>query len=247
MADTQWTEVSSPAYMAGNQWVATAGLPAPDGALDPYACALRAWTTPEPPDPLNAVVAQRNTQAEFSPAPAGETLTVSGLLFRSSGVGARNFSVFLFAALPTDDVTDSGYLLGLSAGLPGHITLARASLEAGLPLVEDDATGSPPAFPWAYTGGSVLARSTTTVPTEEWVHLQLEVEPDGADVNLTVWRNDLTTNTMHRPVWEPVPGMDTTVDVGGLVAGGHAGFATQYAASGVVGAVDHIVLGRSIA
>lgn len=268
MSESQWTEVGSPAYMTDledgaaaaiatpdtpwmyNRGYATRAFPAPPTALDPHAFGWRAWLIPEPPNPLNAVMAQRNLQAEFNPVPAAEEVEISGLLYRAPDADADRFSVFFYAQLATDDVTDFAYLVGLSAGQPGHITIARARPEAGLPFVDDDAAGTPPPFPQIYGDGltdEVLARSTDTVATGEWVHLRLTVLPQGIRSVLAVYRNDLEANGLLKPVWEPVAGIEENfTDNSGLVSGGYVGYGLQYGAASVMGAVDHVVVGRTL-
>ena len=249
MSESEWTDVASPSYMTdlmagpnpANFAQPTATLDMPNGAEDRYVYAWRSTAIPEPPDPQENVMAQRNVEGPFSPVAATLEVEVSGALFRRPDADAEMFSVFLFVNLQTDDVLDTGYMVGLSAGQPGHIVLAIATLDAGLPFVEDDSEGNPPVFPLAYTGGDVLARSTDTVALGEWIHLRLTVAPAGPVDVLSVYQNDLETNGLLKPVWVLVA--SATHSPG--LAGGFAGFGVQHTASGVVAAADHIVLGKT--
>ena len=140
------------------------------------------------------------------------------------------------------DVDGRGTLVGSPAELNSNDSDASDD--------NDDAAGTPPPFPQIYGDGltdEVLARSTDTVATGEWVHLRLTVLPQGIRSVLAVYRNDLEANGLLKPVWEPVAGIEENfTDNSGLVSGGYVGYGLQYGAASVMGAVDHVVVGRTL-
>lgn len=180
--------------------------------------------------------------ANFNPIPGNEGGQITGALLRNTGSSAADHSVFLFFQMQTDDVdTGTSYILGLSAGDPGGISLRKGTVVGGLP---DSPAGT----------DGVLRRSTSSVAQGEWVHLRLDVisNPSG-DVILNVFQNDLSTNDVTTPVWAAIPGMSSYTDdvlginsgTPGLAAGGRMGIGYQMATSGVVGAADHVTIGRT--
>jgi hypothetical protein len=115
--------------------------------------------------------------------------------------GPEGFSPFLFIGLGGTDVTDQGYMLGLSDGDPSHLVLRKGTLVAGLP---DVAPG----------GSGVLRRSTGEVAIDEWRHLRLDMIVNlNGDVRLQVFENDLSLHPIGgAPTWAAIPGMAEFVD-----------------------------------
>lgn len=235
MASTDWATVinslAAPSVARG----VTAGIPRPNGG----GTHLYGWRSLV--NGVSGVHCIRADQANFNPIPGSEGGQITGALLRMVGDPA-SMSTFLFFQAQNDDV-DAGdaYLLGLSAGDPGNIVLRKGTLVGGVP---EDVLGS----------SGILRKSTDTVALNEWIHLRLDVisNPSG-DVVLAVWQNDLTVNPVTAPVWEAVAGMDDYTDdvLGvnsgspGLSAGGRAGAGFFLSTSGVVGAADHLTVGRT--
>lgn len=140
------------------------------------------------------VVARYTNLANFNPATKGADVQMA--IQRGAGGGQTGWSAFIFCCLGGVDVGDVAYILGLSDGDPGHIVLRKGALTLGLP---DDPVGT----------SGVLAVSTDTIAVGEWVHLRLEavVNPSG-DVVLNVYRNeDLASDDVSAPDWQPIDGM----------------------------------------
>ena len=234
MAQTDWQTVLNSLVPATLARGVTAGLDRPNGG----GSHLYGWRSL-----ANGVVgvhAIRADQANFNPVPGANGGQITMALQRKEGDPAA-MATFGFFQLQNDDViAGDAYMLGLSAGDPGSIVLRKGTLVGGLP---DDVVGS----------SGILRKSTETVALNEWVHLRLDVisNPSG-DVILKCFKNDLTANTVGSPTWAAIAGMDDFNDdvlgvnsgTPGLAAGGRAGVGFFMSTSGVVGASDHVTIGR---
>jgi len=124
--------------------------------------------------------------------------SIRGALMRGAGGGNTDFAPFLFIGLNGNNVSNSGYLLGLGDADPYHIILRKGSIVTGLPDLVPDPDGAE----------HVLMRSTETYEIDKWLQLRLDMIVQGSgDVILQCYQNDLDTNPVTAPVWELIPGM----------------------------------------
>lgn len=190
---------------------------------------------------VTGTVALRVDVANFNPTPNPSGGQITGAVQRKVGDPA-SMSTFVFGQAQNDDVlTGDAYILGLAAGDPGSIVLRKGTLVGGLP---DALLGEE----------GILRKSTETVALDEWVHLRLDIiaNPSG-DVVLRCFRNDLNANDVTAPVWTAIAGMADFIDdalgvnsgTPGLTAGGRYGIGFFVSTSGVVGAADHLTVGRT--
>ena len=176
---------------------------------------------------------------DFAPMTKGADVT--GALKRGTGGGNTGWSAFVFAGLGGADVSDVGYLLGLSDADPSRIALVKGSVSTG---IVDDVAGA----------SGVLARSTSTIAIDTWVHLRLEMVVNvSGDVVLNCYQNDLATNPVTAPVWEAIPGLDQFIDDALQVnsgsaplTSGRAGFAGSFGDTSRRAFFDHITLARQL-
>jgi len=234
MAASDWQTVINSLAAASVARGVTGGLTRPNGG----GTHLYGWRSLA--NGVTGVHCIRADQANFNPVPGSKGGQITMALQRLKG-DPDSMSVFGFFQAQNDDVTaGEAYLLGLSAGDPGSIVLRKGTLIGGLP---DDIVGD----------SGILRKSTDTVAVGDWVHLRLDVivNPSG-DVILKVFQNDLDTNPVTAPVWAAVAGMsdfnDDVLGVNsgtpGLATGGRAGVGFFLSTSGVVGAHDHVTIGR---
>lgn len=234
MASSDWITVINSLDSATLARGVTGGLPRPNGG----GSHLYGWRSLA--NGVLGVHCLRADQANFNPVTGSNGGQITGALLRYEG-DPDSMSSFLFFQAQNDDVVaGDAYMLGLAAGDPGSIVLRKGTLVGGLP---DAAVGS----------SGVLRKSTDAIALNEWVHLRLDVisNPSG-DVILKVFQNDLDTNSVSSPVWVPVAGMeefnDDVLGVNsgspGLATGGRAGIGFYMGTSGVVGAADHVTIGR---
>ena len=161
-------------------------------------------------------------QTNFAPMVKGGS--VRGAVQRGASGGPLNFAAMLFMSLQGNQVSDLGYLLGLSDDDPHYLVLRKGKVSEGLP------TGAP-------GSSGVLRRSVETHVPGTWLHLRLDViaNPSG-DVILKCFKNDLTVvgASVVTPNWQAVTGLEDYVDDALGVnsgsppyVGGYAGFGMQ--------------------
>ena len=234
MAASDWQTVINSLAVASLARGVTAGLTVPNGG-GTHLFGWRSLTTG-----VTGVHAIRADQANFNPIPGNNGGQIQMALQRTVG-DPDSMATFGFFQAQNDDVNaGDAYIFGLAAGDPGNIVLRKGTLVGGLP---DDIVGD----------SGILRKSTDTVAVGTWVHLRLDVisNPSG-DVILKMFQNDLDANPVTAPVWTAITGMDDFNDdvlgvnsgTPGLAAGGRAGVAFYMTTSGVVGAADHVTIGR---
>lgn len=192
MAEADWTVAGSSLGSGVVRKGVTAGVtPPPGGGSFIYGF--------NSIDLTPGAVALFANQASFAPMAKGGRVT--GVLKRGVSGGPEGFSPFLFIGLGGTDVSDVGYLLGLSDGDPSHVTLRKGSLLGGIPDV------APP-------GSGVLRRSTEEVAIDTWWHLRLDMVVNlNGDVRLQVFKNDLSLHPIGgAPTWTAIAGMAEFVD-----------------------------------
>lgn len=240
MAAGDWTELtgglSSSEIVSG----ATAGITPPSGGGS-FVYGFNS---------LGAVSGSRGIYTnlvDFAPMAKGGRIT--GAIQRGVSAGNTSFAPMLFIGLQGPDVSDEGYLLGLSDADPSHIILRKAAPLSGL------AEGT------VGLGGN-LAIGTITKSVGVWYHLRLDmVVNDNGDVVLNAFANDLDTNPVTAPVWDPIPGMDVLVpttgrafvdDSLGVNSGsvpfvtGRCGIAFQTSDASRRGIFDHLTVERQL-
>ncbi len=138
-------------------------------------------------------------QVNYAPMAKGGRVT--GAMKRGVSGGPEGFAPFIFIGLGGTDVSDVGYMLGLSDADPSHIVLRKGSLVGGLPDV-------------APLGSGVLRRSTEEVAIDVWCHLRLDMVVNlNGDVRLQVFKNDLNAHNIGTaPTWTAIAGMAEFVD-----------------------------------
>lgn len=234
MAAADWQTVINSLAVASLARGVTAGLDRPNGG----GTHLYGWRSLA--NGVTGVHCIRADQANFNPIPGSNGGQITAALQRKEGDPASMATFAFFQAQNDDVLAGDAYILGLAAGDPGSIVLRKGTLVGGLP---DGNVGD----------SGILRKSTDTVALDEWVHLRLDVisNPSG-DVILRCFRNDLTVNPVTAPVWAAIAGMDDFNDdvLGvnsgspGLASGGRQGVGFFMATSGVVGASDHVSIGR---
>lgn len=130
---------------------------------------------------------------------------------------SSGFCVGIFINQQGYDITDHGYILGLSDDDPAKIVLVKGAFNAG----------------FSSTDATVLASSTDTVPLDEWAHLRLDsiVNPNG-DVVLKAFRSNLTSHPVTAPSWEEISGISDFIDDALGVGSGSNPFAGGYVGFG---------------
>jgi len=147
----------------------------------------------------DGVVGMFHNGAGFVPTAKGGAV-MGAMVKEGKGNDTGNnliYSPFIFANLQGANVTDEGYMLGLTEEEPARIMLAKGALNLGL----DPA------------GANMLRLSSGNVAKGTWVHLRLDVvEQPSGDVLLQVFQNDLGANPVTAPVWAAIAGMADIVD-----------------------------------
>jgi len=178
--------------------------------------------------------------ANFSPTAYGTW--AAGAVKRLSSAQNTGFSPFLFVHASGNDVSDNAYLLGLEDADPYRIVLRKGSIIGGVPQAND---------------GEYLRRSSQQyqISDDLWHHIAVEAvrQPNG-EVYLNCWENDLASNPVTAPVWNPIDGMTQFIDdVPGINSGsapytaGYCGFAfCVQEAIAVRAAFDHIQFKRQV-
>jgi hypothetical protein len=143
-------------------------------------------------------------QANFSPTAAGKGGSIRACLQRGVSGGTTGFAPFIFIGLQGVNTSDTGYILGISDGNPGHVVLRKGTLNAGVGAVPDSNPGT----------DGVLRKSTGTKATGVWAHLRLDmIVNTNGDVVLNVYENDLAAHPLGTPEdWQPITGMTSFVD-----------------------------------
>lgn len=194
-------------------------------------------------------VALFTNQLNFNPMASGGR--ISGALKRVPGGGSTGWSSFLFMGLQADDVDAVCYMVGLSDASPSKIILRKGVLSEGFPAETVDPLNN-----------GVLALSAGSIPDDTWIHLRMDVVLNtNGDVVLSVFQNNLNSNDVEDPVFNPVTGMDAITpgsgaafidDVLGVntgsvpLVGGRAGFGFEVADSNRISFFDHIEIARQV-
>ena len=237
MAEVDWDVLTGSKPIGEIDRGVTAGLDKPNGGGTFIFGFNSLVSTP-------GAVGLHTNQLNFSPTTLGGRM--SGALKRGVSSSPIGFSPMLFFCLQGVDVSDLGYLLGLSNADPHHIALVKGPMENGI----GDDIGV----------GGVLAIGTAAIVANTWKHLRLDiVVNDNGDVILLVFENDLDVNPVTSPIWVPVPGMDT-IDPGtgqafiddtlGINSGsspfllGRIGFGFQHSGAARRGFADHVQVAR---
>lgn len=234
MASSDWITVPNSLLPATVARGVTAGVDRPPGG----GTHLYAWKGLG--SGTVGVDALRVDVANFNPIPGSNGGQITFTAQKKAG-DQTGFAVFAFFQLQADDVTvGDAYMLGISAGDPGSIILRKGTLVGGLPDLE-------------ITDPGILRKSVGGVGLDEWIHLRLDVisNPSG-DVILKCFQNDLSVNDATAPIWVAIDGMadfnDDSLGINsgspGLAAGGRMGIGFFMQTAGVIGAVDHVVVGR---
>jgi len=138
-------------------------------------------------------------ETDFAPTDPFKDHSIRGAVKKGISAGATGFSAFLVAVLQGPDVTDRAYMLGLSDGDPGFISLVKGRITDGIPDAAPGALG-------------VLRRSTQSVAIGEWAHLRLDaIINTNGDVVLNCFRND-NANSVAAPTWTAIPGITQFID-----------------------------------
>jgi hypothetical protein len=140
-----------------------------------------------------------------------------------------------------NDISGTGYMLGLQNSDPSYIVLVKGALSSGLPSGAAGESG-------------ILTKSTASVAAGTWVHVRMDVVVQGTnDVIIQVFQNDLTVNAVTAPVWEAIPGMaDFTDDALEIntgstpLLGGRAGFGMHASDVNRRAAFDQFTLARQV-
>jgi hypothetical protein len=235
MAETEWTALDNGLDAASVVRGVTHGIARPNGGGS-FCYGWNSKVTAQ------GVAGLFCNEVDYSPMAKGGS--VRGAVQRGVSGGPLNFAPMLFIGLQGTDVSDDGYLLGLSDESPHRIVLRKGKPSGGIPA---GAVTVPP------TAG-ILRRSVETFDPGTWLHLRLDmiVNPSG-DTILQVFRNDLDAHDVTDPVWQPVAGMTEVIDDAlGVntwsppLANGRAGFAFFTKDVTRRGYVDHIEVLRQI-
>lgn len=187
MAAADWTELLSSLTTGTVLRGASAGFVPPNGGGS-FVYGFNSIAA------LAGAVGRFTNLVDFAPMVKGGRIT--GAIQRGVSAGDSNFSPFLFIGLQGNDVSDSGYLLGLSDEAPHHIVLRKGRLDEGIPSTAPGTSG-------------VLAKSTLSYAAGEWLHLRLDMVVNlNGDVVLLAFENDLDANPVGAPIWTEIAGMD---------------------------------------
>lgn len=189
MAQADWTELTGNLAAASVVRGVTSGVGKPNGGGN-FVYGFNSLSI------VDGAVALHNNQVNFAPMAKGGS--IRGALKRAPGGGKTGFAPFLFIGLQGPDVSDQGYLLGLTDANPAHLALRKGSIVTGLP---DDGPNPPT--------NDILLRSTDTFSEDTWVHIRLDMIVQGTgDVLLQVFQNDLGANPVTSPSWSTPAGME---------------------------------------
>ncbi len=241
MASADWTELTSSLTTGDVLRGASAGFVPPSGGGSFVFGFNSVAATP-------GAVAQFTNLVDFAPMVKGGRVT--GAVQRGISGGDINYSPFLFIGLQGVDISDSGYLLGLSDESPHFITLRKGAINGGIPASDPGTDG-------------VLAKGTLSHATGAWHHLRLDMVVNlNGDVVLLAFENDLDTNTVAAPIWAEIPGMEWTLapdtgrvfidDTVGVNSGsqpyldGRIGYGFQSSDVARRGYFDHITVSRQL-
>jgi hypothetical protein len=174
---------------------------------------------------------------DFAPMAEGGRLRVA--MLRAGGGGTDNYTAMAFIGLQGANVTDQGYILGLTEDEePAHLVVRKGALSGGLPVADP----------------GVIMTSTGTFAKDVWLHLLFDmiVQPSG-DVRLKVQANDLASDPVTAPVFAAVAGMPDFIDDAlGVNSGsapftsGRGGFAFRTFDINRRAYVDHFQLARQV-
>lgn len=146
---------------------------------------------------VDGVVALHTAQVNFAPLIEGGSIRAA--IKRGLSGGNTGFTPFLFIGMGGSDVSEVGYLLGLSDGDPYHISLRKGAPTGGIPDSGVDPDGT----------NNILLRSAAAFSNDIWHHLRLDMIVQGSgDVLLQVFESDLNANTVQAPVWTTIAGME---------------------------------------
>lgn len=193
MAESDWTVCSSSVSTSSLDRGVTHGIVAPNGG-GAFVYGFNSLAV------VAGATALFANQTNFAPTPANKGGSVRGAVKRGLSGGQIGFAPFLFIGLQGPDVSDVGYLLGLSDAEPHSIVLRKGALNVGIPDVAIGTNG-------------VLAKSSETFDPDTWLHLRLDMIVNlTGDVILKAFRSDLVANVVGSPIWLPIPGLTDFID-----------------------------------
>lgn len=235
MAQADWTALTGNAAPAAVSRGPTFGVVKPNGGAN-FAYGFNSLINSPSAVGLHA------NQVNFSPMSLGGS--IRGAIKRAPSGGPTSFAPFFFFALQGTNVSDLGYIFGLSDDDPHNIVLRKGAVNEGLP---NNAPGDPATL-------GTLLQSTESFEVDTWLHLRLDVNVQGTgDVILSCYQNDLEVNPVTAPVWSLIPGMEQFVDDAlGVNSGsapftsGRAGKAFYSEAATRRGYFDHVEVIRQL-
>lgn len=215
MASNDFTELVNSLSTGTVRRGVTSGEAKPNGG-GAFVYGFNSVTTGE--GSVGLFVNQNNFAPIEGPASAGGG-SIRAVMKRGLSGGTTGFCPMIFIGLQGNDVTDSGYILGLSDADPAHLVLKKGSFNTGVP----DAVPVP-------TSNTLLMRSVNSYANNTYVHVRLDmIVNDNSDVILKVYSNDLSVNPIGTaPVWTPVSGMSMFVDDALAVNSGSPPFTSGY-------------------
>lgn len=166
--------------------------------------------------------------------PAGKGGSVRCAIKR--GGGNTGHGVMLFCSLQSNSVASSGYLLGLATDeKPARLGVWKAAPSGGLEAAE------------------AMVLSTAFFDPLSWLHIRLDViDQPGGDVEIQIFRNDLSEYTVAAPTWVAEPGLESIIDdaagitYGPPLIGGYSGVAFYGSEVARTGFADHVQVGRQL-
>lgn len=193
MAEADWTVCSSSISTASLDRGVTQGIARPNGGGS-FVYGFNSLAV------VAGATALFANQTNFAPTPANKGGSVRGAVKRGLSGGQVGFSPFLFIGLQGPDISDQGYLLGLSDAEPHAIVMRKGPLNVGVPDAPIGTNG-------------VLGKSSETFDPDTWLHLRIDMIVNlTGDVILKAFRSDLVANPVGNPIWLPVPGLADFVD-----------------------------------
>lgn len=234
MAESDWTVCSSSISSASLDRGVTTGLVRPNGGGS-FVYGFNSLAV------VAGATALFCNQTNFAPTPSNKGGSVRGAVKRALSGGQIGFSPFLFIGLQGPDISDQGYLLGLSDAEPHSIIMRKGPISAGIP---DSPIGT----------NGVLGKSSETFEPDTWLHLRIDMIVNlTGDVILKAFRSDLVANLVTSPIWLPIPGLtDFVDDTLGINSGsapftsGRFGFGMQVADAARRSVFDQIEVSRQV-
>ena len=210
MASGNWTLLNNSLSQATIDYGVSAGFTPPNGG-GPFVFGFNSLLTSA------GCVGFYTNQNNYAPTPALKGGSISSAMKRGISAGTIDFAPMIFAGLQGNDVSSSGYLLGLGDGADqNHIVLRKGSPITSLPDVAPGTQG-------------VLARSSAVYAADTWLHLRLDmiVNANGETI-MKCFQSDLVAHTVLSPVWTAIPGMPDFYDDPIGVNSGSQPYTTSY-------------------